>query len=662
MKRTLLFLSSVLALALPLAASEKRVPTIDELIGLTRPSEPTISPDGRFVAYVVRQPNWDANIYEREIWLTNTQTGESKQLTKSRAKNWDLSWSPDGRWLGFISDRAGSPQIFVVSQATGEPRQITKTDTGVSQFHWSPDGSRIAFTVTDPPSKQIQARKERYTDFEMVGRDYQMDHLWVIDANGTGMRRLTSGESFTVDSFSWSPEGDRIAFDARTTPSLRAEATSNIYLYSFDINSVKKLLNEQGPDRNPQWSPDGKQIAFESALGKPDFYTPDSHIAIVPAEGGHAINLTSAFDERPSLVAWAPDGIYFTAEQKTASYIFRLNPANHAIQRLTPQDGAAYSSFTFAADFKQYAFVEADSTHYPEVYFSSANAFAPKKITNFGSQRDGFTVARREVISWKNSEGTPIEGALMKPANFDPNKSYPLLVVVHGGPGDTTSQAIPGFDIPYYPKEIWAARGALILEPNYRGSAGYGEAFHRRIVRTLGTGDYDDIISGVDYLVAKGWVDKERVGIMGWSFGGFISAWMATNTDRFRAVSVGAGTADWALFYASSVLPAIPRQYLAATPWSDAEIYRKSSPVTYISQARTPTMIEHGEFDPFAPLGGAYELYQGLLDHNVPVRFYLYKGFGHSITSPKGNRAVMEHNLNWFNHYLWGDPDSDASQ
>jgi len=323
-----------------------------------------------------------------------------------------------------------------------------------------------------------------------------------------------------------------------------------------------------------------------------------------------------------------------------------------------------YSCFSFTPDFKRLAFIKADSIHYPEVYVSPVQIFAPKRLTDYASRLKDFTLATREVISWKNSEGIPIEGVLMRPPDFDPTKKYPLLVVLHGGPGDTTSQAALGVDplIRYYPKEIWAAKAALVLEPNYRGSAGYGEAFHRLTFRTIGAGDYDDIISGVDSLIAKGWVDKDRIGAMGWSFGGFITAWLATNSDRFRAFSVGAGNPDWVLSDAFTDLQEITRQYLGASPWNDPEIYRKSSPITHVKRAKTPTMIEHGEFDPLAPIGGAYELYQGLVDQGVPTRFYLYKGLGHSITTPKANRAVMEHNLNWFNHYIWGEPDQEGQR
>jgi dipeptidyl aminopeptidase/acylaminoacyl peptidase len=658
-------LSAMLCLFMVVAsasAAVSRPPTVDELIGLQTPDAPVISPDGRFVAYTVRRPNWADNRYETQVWLANTETSSLIQLTNAKESSYEPTWSPDGRWLGFVSDRDGTSQVYIISPTGGEARRITHSTTDVLEFHWSPDGKRIAFTAPDPESDQIKRRKEKYSDFELVRHDYRMNHLWIADMIAQTAQRVTRGNEYTVDSFSWSPDGRRLAFDARTAPTFSAEPTSNIYICNLDDGAVKKLVDEQGPDRNPHWSPDGKSIAFETVLGRPNFFTQNIHIGVVPAEGGAVTDLTPDFDERAALIDWGPRGIYFSAEQKTAAYLFAVDLPKRTIQQVSPKNGAVYGSFNMTPDFKQVAFIEADSTHYPEIYVSPLKNFAPKKLTDYARQLKGLTFATREVVSWKNSEGTPIEGVLLKPLDFDPTKRYPLLVMLHGGPGDTTSQAVLGLDatIRYYPTEIWAAKDALVLEPNYRGSAGYGVGFHRLSFRTIGAGDYDDIISGVDSLIANGWVDKDRVGVMGWSFGGYISAWIATNSDRFKAVSVGAGATDMVLLDATTDMQMMTRQYLGAAPSNDLEIYRKSSPITNAKRGKTPTMIQHGEFDPFVPIGGAYELYQALTDQGTPARFYLYKGFGHSITNPKGSRAVLEHNLNWFNHYLWGMPDQET--
>jgi dipeptidyl aminopeptidase/acylaminoacyl peptidase len=262
------------------------------------------------------------------------------------------------------------------------------------------------------------------------------------------------------------------------------------------------------------------------------------------------------------------------------------------------------------------------------------------------------------VVRWKSGDGTTVEGVLIKPADFDPKKKYPLLVVIHGGPTGVDTPAIAGDRT--YPVERFVAKGALILKPNYRGSAGYGEKFRSLNVRNLGVGDYADVISGVDYLIAQGYVDKGRVGSMGWSEGGYISAFITTSSDRFKAVSVGAGISDWMTYYVNTDITTFAPEYLKATPWDDPEIYKKTSPITYINTAKTPTLIQHGSLDKRVPIANGFELRQALEDKGVPVKMVIYDGFGHPINKPKQQRAVLEENENWFGHYIWGDPLAPA--
>jgi dipeptidyl aminopeptidase/acylaminoacyl peptidase len=274
-------------------------------------------------------------------------------------------------------------------------------------------------------------------------------------------------------------------------------------------------------------------------------------------------------------------------------------------------------------------------------------------------QANAFILGTREVISWKSQDGTEIEGVLIKPADFDPSKKYALLCIIHGGPTGVDRPALLSPDARYYPSDIWAARGGLILKANYRGSAGYGEKFRKLNYRNLGVGDAWDVISGVDFLIKKGWVDANRVGCMGWSQGGYISAFLTTSSDRFKAISVGAGISNWATYYYNTDITPFTINYLGDDPADDPQIYQKTSPMSYIKKAKTPTLIQHGELDRRVPIPNAYELRQGLEDRGVPVEMIVYKGYGHGITKPKSMRAVMEHNLAWFNHYLFGDPKPD---
>ena len=368
--------------------------------------------------------------------------------------------------------------------------------------------------------------------------------------------------------------------------------------------------------------------------------------------------LSSAFDEDPQIVAWKPNGLFFAASARTYAYLYKLDPETKAVTKTAAPDRTVNSSFSFSRDGGTYACLRADARTMSEVYVVSGANRSPqeKKITDLNDQAATWTTSTLDVVSWKSQDGAAIEGVLHMPADFNPSKKYPLLVVIHGGPTGV-SRAVP-FTSTIYPIDIWVPRGVLVLEPNYRGSAGYGEKFRALNVRNLGVGDAWDVLSGIDSLIAKGIVDPARVGTMGWSQGGYISAFLATHdAARFKAISVGAGISDWMTYYVNTDITPFTRQYLKATPWDDPEIYAKTSPITYIKQAKTPTLIQHGATDQRVPLPNAFELYHGLQDNKVPTKLIVYQGFGgvgHGPTKPKSNRATMDHNVEWFDQYMFG--------
>ncbi len=633
-------------------AQSSAVPSIDDLINLKRVGSPAISPDGRQAAFTIREANWDENAYETEIWIGDAATGASRQLTNARKSSLQPAWSPDGAWLAFVSDRDGKRQLYRIALRGGEAERLTSTEDGVNAFAWSPSGKQLAFTMQDPVSEAVKEREKRWGDVKLEDQDHRYTHLHLLDLDPMTPRQLTKG-SFVVGSFDWSPDGSRIAFDHRRTSDPADGGSADISIVTLASGDVAIAVAQDGPDSNPRWSPDGREIAFSTAMGKPFYFYQNRAIATVVAGVPDARVVTGTFDENPGLIAWSPRGIHFSASERTGANLYVVNPATKAITRHAGLGGLTGGGFSIAPDGAGVAFIGSAPSQFPDVYIADA---APRKVSDTAAQIATWPKHVREVVRWKSQDGAEIEGVLHKPADFQPGRRHPLLVVIHGGPTGV-SRPVPYASSGYYPIDAFLARGALVLEPNYRGSAGYGEKFRSLNVRNLGIGDAWDVLSGVDALVQQGLVDRDRVGSMGWSQGGYISAFLTTrHADRFKAISVGAGISDWMTYYVNTDIHPFTRQYLKATPWDDPKIYADTSPMTYIKQARTPTLIQHGEDDARVPIPNAFQLYQGLRDQNVPVQLSIFKGFGHGLTKPKANRAAMQQNLDWFTRYIWNQP------
>ena len=654
-------LSALLAvgLAVPLDAQQPQIPgpSFRDIMDLRDVGGAVISPDGEAIAYTVRSTDWENNQYDTEIWLVRMAEDPFQLTFSEQGSSTNPAWSPDGRWIAFVADRGDKRQIHLINPRGGEAWALTKTENGVASFEWAPSADRIAFTQTEPESERDKKREETYGAFAVEDAEYRPNHLWLVTIPDSPQtveaQRLTEGTEFTVADFSWSPNGTRIAFVRQPDPLINSWMESDISLVDVDTRQTHPLVNDAGPQSNPTWSPDGRWIAYQASA--PDLasaYYLNGLFYKIPAEGGTPIRLAVDLDEDPFMTAWAPSGIYLIGWHRTKRKLYRVDPNSGRTTEFAASPDQIFS-VDFTPDGRSLALVGRTQESLNEIFHSEVDHFRPNQLTHMTTQIERWELGTSEVISWESRDGTTIEGVLHKPSDFDPARRYPLFVVIHGGPtGIDYPTAVTGY---VYPVHQWLAKGALVLRPNYRGSAGYGEEFRSLNVRNLGVGDAWDVLSGVDHLIAMGIADSSRMGAMGWSQGGYISAYLTTTTDRFAAISVGAGISNWVTYYVNTDIHPFTRQYLKATPWDDREIYAETSPMTFITQAVTPTLIQHGEFDRRVPIPNAYELHQGLQDVGVETRLIVYKGFGHGITKPKERLAAMWHNWQWFGKYIWGE-------
>ncbi len=677
----LLLMNRFLAVALLLASSacfSQRVPTFEEVLSLRNAGGVTLSPDGKNVAFTLQSVDWNENRTDVEIWLSREGQKPFQFSNNAKGSSTNPLFSPDGKWLAFISDRGNKNQIYAARLDGGDAFAVTKEEESISSFEWHPDGTKMIFLKPEKESKNKKNIEKRYGAFETDDKEFTLSHLWQIDfrpemhdpselpcyetvdslkvkagcIEWPKAQRLTEGK-FTINNFSVAPDGNKIAFTHQPNPLINSFVKADISMFDLSSKKITALVTNPSSDALEDWSPDSKEILYTSNLSDTlsNFYA-NSKLFALHIETKANRQLAKDLDEDLGGFTWEASGIYSSLWNKTKRPIYKIDPNTGSHSTLAHLCDQVYG-IAFSKKGDQVAFSGRNGDQLNEVFISTVTSPQPKKITDLTSQIADWKVAQSEVISWKSKDGTMIEGVLHKPQNYDPSKKYPLLVVIHGGPtGIDTPTPVPGY---VYPIVQWLDKGCLVLRPNYRGSAGYGEKFRSLNVKNMGVGDAWDVLSAIDYLNSKGMIDKSKMGCMGWSQGGYISAFLTTNSDVFKAISVGAGISNWSTYYVSTDIHPFTRQYLKATPWSDEAIYKKTSPITSINKAKTPTLIQHGEFDKRVPIANAYELLQGLRDKGVASELIVYKGFGHGITRPKEKLAAIWHNWQWFNKYIWGE-------
>jgi len=678
-----ILLPALIFLSASIYSQEKSTTSFEQWISLKQAGAVALSPDGKNIVYAVTGTDWNANAYDTELWMSR-EGGTPFRLTNTpNGSSNNASFSPNSQWVSFLADRGNKTQLYLISINGGEAIPATKDEDGISAYRWSPDGTKIAYTKPETDSKKDKSRKERYGGFGVEGDEFKLSHLWIMNFDldsilNAGLvpcytsksdslkkdnpcyimpkaYRLTNGD-FTVSGFEWSPDSKQIAFTKQPDPMINSGIHADIAIVNLSDKKITSIVSNPSSDFLSGWSPDGNAILYSSSLTDSiSQYYKNNRLFIYDLPSKKSREILAGTDENKNAADWNPQGIFYTVMNKMKTGLYRFDPTSGKTSEIqTGMDivnGAAFSK-----DGNRIVLNGRNFNGLNEIWYrSEAGNFAT--LTSHTTQLTGWKIPVNEIIRWKSKDGNEVEGVLLKPADYNPKKKYPLLVVIHGGPtGTDRPEPTPTY---VYPIIQWCEKGALVLRVNYRGSAGYGEKFRALNVENMGVGDMWDVMSGVDFLARQNIIDTTRMGCMGWSQGGYISAFLTTNTNRFKAISVGAGISNWVTYYVNTDITPFTRQYLKSTPWDNMDIYRKTSPMTNISKASTPTLIQHGEFDRRVPIPNAYELYRGLQDRGIPSRLIVYKGFGHGINKPKERLAAVWHNWLWFNHYIWGEPMED---
>jgi len=653
-----LFFICFLSIVLSVSLWADQTWTPDKVLQIKRPSSPRLSPDGKWVVFTVREAvtGPKTSHYLTHLWLASPDGSSCFQLTQGEKSCYDPRWSPKGQWISFRSSReADHTNLWLISPYGGEAVRITDVKTGVGNYAWSPQGERIAFLMRDQVSEEQQKAKQAKKDVFFVDSDYRFNHVHTISVDlqkikASDPQQITRG-NFHVAEFDWSPDGEKLALVCHPTPRIFEWRNSDIYLVSAQGGERTELVVHPGMDTGALFSPDGKTIAFVSDRGN-RCWARDWNICLIPSSGGEVRVLPPTYDKLPGsgltagVLAWEPQekGLYYSEMHRTETELFFMPVDGSAYQKVETWPGVK-SGFHIRHDLKAMVFTAQNFTQAPEVYVSQEGK-EPQKITSLNDFLKDMPFSKSQVIQWPSFDGQEIEGILHFPLDYKQGEKFPLLVRVHGGP---TSAFLSSFSAD---NQVFTNKGFGVLEINFRGSAAYGRDFRFDNLGDWGGKDVQDVLYGVDFMVQKGWADKDRLGIFGWSYGGFLTSITISKSRRFKAAVEGAGLTDLVSFAGTTDIIGFIPSFMQSEFWEAEELWRDRSAVMHVDEITTPLLIIHGEHDARVPTGQGYEFYQGLKRAGKKVKMAVLPRSGHGPGEPKLAREVMKLQLDWFTQYL----------
>jgi len=664
--------------AVPLLAQSAKHPvTFEDMMKMHRISAPQISPDGRWVAYAVSTPDMEANRNVGNIWLVSTAGGDATQLTQSGHDS-APAWSPDGKTLAFISSRDGNSQVYLLSMEGGEAKKLTTLSTGADLFRWSPDGKTIAFTSAVYVDCQDDACNEKRDEgkekSKVKARIYdhllyrhwdhwsegKRSHLFLVPADGSGPARdltpkadydIPPDERGEVNDLAFSPDSKELCYTAVPDKMEAISTNGELFLIPAAGGEPKKITTNPGFDGNPVYSPDGQFIAYHAQLAA-EYEADRWRVMRYDRKNEKTENLSEGFDRSAMDLSWSPDSktIYFLAENETLQPLYAME-AKAAATPKKVLDGFN-SAYAFSGDGKTLVSARSSLTRPAELFLAAGDGSGLKQLTH---QNDGILAALEmnapEKFWFEGAEGSKVEAMLLKPPEFDAGKKYPMLVLLHGGPQTMWSDAW-GYR---WNAQVFSAPGYVTLMINRRGSTGYGQKFTDEITNDWGGKAYTDVMKGIDAAIARySFIDKTKLAAAGGSYGGYLADWLATHTDRFKAIISHAGVYDKFSMYATEELW-FEEHDMQGTPWTAAENYKKWSPATYagdLGKYKTPTLVICGEKDYRVPYTQSLEFFSALQRQGVPSKLMVFPDEGHWILKPQNAQLWYKTFVDWLTSYL----------
>jgi dipeptidyl aminopeptidase/acylaminoacyl peptidase len=675
----------VAALFLPavVSAQSKRRMTADDVMRIRGVGSVALSPNGERVLYTVsawEHPNargdtalGDRHERRSHVWIVPFAGGVARQLTSGERGESQPQWSPDGSMISFVSARGTATgedgpraQIWLLHADGGEGWQLTTARDGIVSFAWSPDGKRIAYVTTDTVSREAEARLRRRDDAKVYEGDLRLNHLWVVDVETKVASKLTSGP-FTVRGVpSWSPDGSTLAFDASPTTLIRDERR-DAYLVNVASRKLDRITTTGDVESTPQFSPDGRSLAF--TINPHEWKAHQDSIMPRTIRNAHLVTwdvasrtitdrASPSFDVSPGQPRWSPDGkrLSFSASDRVWQSVYEYALDSRTYTKRTKD--VVVSGVSTSREGARTAFVLDTPEWPPEVYVQDASSSPPRRITTTNPWLADVALGTSEVVTWTSSDGSPVEGVLLKPANYVAGRKVPLLVSAHGGP---TGAHTNGFKGGASPGQTWAAQGWAVLYPNPRGSTGYGEKWMRGNIPDWGGGDYRDIMTGVDELIRRGVADSSRMAFEGWSYGGYLTSWVVSQTGRFKAAMMGAGLPSLLSMAGTTDIPGYIDTFFNGMPQYDGSIinpsikfYLERSAISYTDKVTTPLLILHGGSDERVPIGQPMEFYRALKDRGKIAELVFYPREGHGFTEYYHQLDRMKREYEWISRFTLG--------